>query len=75
MTRQAELDDLRDQAVRHALIAERMGFVATAEALWTVAREAGEEQQGMSRAGWRGLADGGATPWRSDLRPRVAAEL
>ncbi len=77
MTRQAELDDLRDQAVKHAMIAERMGFVATAEALWTLAHEAEVERQEMFGTGLRGFAAGAAETgvafWTAATRVRVAA--
>lgn len=74
MTRQAELEDLRDQAVRHALIAERMGFVATAEALWALARDAEQEGGGMFGMPWQGRAARDPAPWRSEVRPLLAAE-
>jgi hypothetical protein len=77
MTRQAELDDLREQAVKHALIAERMGFIATAEALWSLAHEVEIERQEVFGTGLHGFAgnasDMNAASWTANTRLRAAA--
>jgi hypothetical protein len=74
MKRQAELGDLQDQAVQHAMIAERMGFPATAEALWALASEVEIETQDSLGAGLWMLAPSRRPALRraaNDPRPPV----